>query len=76
MPLSTTELSQVIKNRTGSQIPAWKLRRVLDDLDGRGLINILRVGGYRTLPDTDTDTVIQELRRIGWLKPLAESATC
>ena len=44
-------------------IPSWKIRRVVDSLDG----DIPRVGLYRLVPRTMLGTLAVELQRQGWL---------
>lgn len=44
-------------------VPAWKIRRVVDSLDG----DIPRIGRYRLVPRTMLGMLAVELERQGWL---------
>ena len=49
------------------EVPAWKLRRVVDPLESDNRLDVQRVANYRTVSDGDLGVVATELRRIGWL---------
>ena len=65
--LTLTELAGSIGRRFGREIPIWKLRRVVDVLESQDAISIERVANFRTISDSDVETVATELDRIGWL---------
>jgi len=58
----------------GKQVPDWKLRRVVDAMESAGLLDVQRVGSYRTVADTDLALIAGQLEKIGWLR--REVATC
>lgn len=66
--LTIREAAESIQRQTNSAlVPDWKFRRVVDDLDRRGLLSVQRIGIYRTVADTDLHIITDELRKIGWL---------
>lgn len=74
MRLTNTETAETIQRQYGGElVPVWKMRRIFDDLSARGLIDLQRVGIYRTIGYSDVWAVADELRRIGWL-PAVEAA--
>ena len=66
--LTLTELAASIGRQFGQQVPIWKLRRVVDTLESRDVLDVQRIANYRTVSDSDIEIVVKELQRIGWLK--------
>ncbi len=72
--LTITEVAGSIHRQFGQRVPIWKLRRVIDDLETRGALNVQRVANYRTVSDCDVAIIADELRRLGWLE--SEAIPC
>lgn len=66
--LTMMELSGTIARQFGPQIPIWKLRRVVDVLESQDALDVQRIANYRTISDGDVEIVVNELRRLGWIK--------
>lgn len=74
--LTIREVAESIKRQYGgSQIPDWKVRRVVDSLDASGTLNVQRVASYRTVSGDDVGIIAAELQRLGRL-PKKEHASC
>ena len=67
--LTITEVAGSINRQFGQRVPIWKLRRVIDDLEARGTLDVQRIANYRTVSDDDIVTITDELCRLGWLGP-------
>ena len=64
--LTLPQLAGLIGNQFKRDIPVWKIRRVVDDLNSRDRLDVQRVGNYRTVSEDDAGIVSGELKRIGW----------
>lgn len=52
----------------GTLVPDWKLRRVIDSLESQHLVEVQRIGNYRTITSEDVCVVADALVRLGWLE--------
>jgi|GEM_PF-1536482 hypothetical protein len=75
--LTIREASESIYRRFGGRrVPEWKLRRVVDVLESRGMLDVQRMGAYRTVAAEDVGILAAEMRRCGWHIPDAEAIPC
>jgi hypothetical protein len=65
--LTMGDVSTRISKRFRVVVPIWKLRRVVDDLENAGLLDVTRIGNYRTIDEAGIDAVVSELQRLEWL---------
>jgi hypothetical protein len=65
--LTMGDVSTRISKRFRVVVPIWKLRRVVDDLENAGLLDVTRIGNYRTIDEAGIDAVVSELQRLDWL---------
>lgn len=76
MRLTLTDVSECLFVRDKIQVPAWKLRRVIDGLEAEGKLEVQRVRSLRTVLATDVPTIADELNRTGWKPKCEEAAAC
>ena len=67
--LTISKAAQSIQERFGGPLcPDWALRRIVDDMDADGHIDLHRAGLYRTVASDDLSLIANELRRLGRLE--------
>jgi len=67
--LTVREAAQAIQRQFGGPLcPDWALRRIVDELDADGHIDLHRVGLYRAVASDDLSLIANELRRLGRLE--------
>lgn len=67
--LTIREAAEAIARQfNAAVVPDWKLRRVVDSLFERDLLDLQRVGPYRTIDADDVPSIAAELESLGWLK--------
>ncbi len=73
--LSIHETAESLQRRYGGRlVPDWKLRRIVDLLVTHDLLDVQRIGLYRTVSANDVSIIADELRRLGWLESEAVRA--
>ena len=73
--LTIRETAESIQRQYGGRlIPEWKLRRIVDLLESQDLLDVQRIGMYRTVSANDVGIVADELRRLGSLE--SEGVSC
>lgn len=62
--LTVREVADSIARTTGKRHPIWKLRRVIDGLDDRDLIDVQRIGLYRAIASSDISIIAEAVDRV------------
>lgn len=65
--LTIPEIAASIQRTRGVLYPDWKLRRVVDDLESRGIIDIQRVCRVRTVSSADVNTIADDIEQSGFV---------
>lgn len=69
--LTTPEVRDSIVRTTGRQYSIQRTRRVIDALETEGVIDVQRVGLYRTVVASDVPRIADELRARGRAEAVA-----